>query len=171
MLISSVIYRGERSFNSTSTPSTVELHSCFVHHHLSSTSPPASTTFARVHTASIVAWRPRHGPSPLLRDVSSVNIAPALSQARMLPQPPLPFPKGCGRLILARWRNRRGRMMRGGPIKWEAQPGESWNTNHDVYRGSCFFLSFFEPYWTLLTHSGDNGDRMDGDDASIPSMA
>jgi hypothetical protein len=38
-------------------------------------------------------------PSPLLRDVCSLKtLAP--SEARSQPPPPLPFPKGCGWLIL-----------------------------------------------------------------------
>jgi hypothetical protein len=54
-------------------------------------------------------------PSPPLRDVGSINAVTAPSQARKLPQPPLPFPKGCGRLTVVRQRlpaNRRdsGRM-------------------------------------------------------------
>jgi len=44
-------------------------------------------------------------PSPLLRDMGSSNIAPAPSEARMQLLPPLPFPKGCGWLGLARGRN------------------------------------------------------------------
>ena len=52
MLISSVIYWGERSFNSTSTPSTVEFNS------------RSSTTFTRAHTAYNVARRPCHEPLP-----------------------------------------------------------------------------------------------------------
>jgi hypothetical protein len=41
-------------------------------------------------------------PTPLLRDVGSANDIPTTSQAKTQPQPPLPFPKGCGRLIVVR---------------------------------------------------------------------
>ena len=107
--------------NSTSTPSMVELHSC------SSTTtspppllqpPPPSLAPTPPPTSS---GDPVTSPSPLLRDVGSVNIITAPSQARVLPQPPLPFPKGCGRLKLTRRRIRRGRKTREGPMKWGAR--------------------------------------------------
>ena len=60
-------------------------------------------------------------PSPLLRDVGSTTNVSAPSQARMQPQPPLPFPKGCGRLSLTRRRIRGGRKTRKGPMKWGAR--------------------------------------------------
>jgi len=85
----------------------------FVHHHLSSTPPPPPLASSSPPTSP---GDPITSPSPLLRDVGSLNIAPAPSQARMLPQPPLPFLKGCGRLSLARWRIRGGKKTK----EWEA---------------------------------------------------
>jgi len=43
--------------------------------------------------------------SPHLRDVGSSNTTSASSEARMKPQPPLPFPKECGLLLVAGRRN------------------------------------------------------------------
>ena len=73
----------------------------------------------------------------------------------MNPQPPLPFPKGCGRPNLARWRIRGGRKMTGthemgGPCS------KSRNTSHDVCRGS---FSLFDKGGK--TH--DRDERGDGE--------
>ena len=132
--------------NSTSTPSMVELHSC------SSTTtspppllqpPPPSLAPTPPPTSP---GDPVTSPSPLLRDVGSVNIVTAPSQARMLPQPPLPFPEGCGRLTIARRRNRGRRKMREDPESGRPR----WyitKTNHDFGRSS------FPPI--PLSHSTD----------------
>jgi hypothetical protein len=132
---------GGAEFQFNINPITVEFHSPSS----TTTAPPPllhpSTTFARALTASNVAGDPVTSPSPLLRDVGSVNIAPAPSQARLLLLPPLPFPKGCGRLGLTQWWNREGRKTRRGPMKWDAQHGELRTTNHDVFAP----LSFFHP--------------------------
>jgi hypothetical protein len=106
--ISNVIFKGERSFNSPSTPSRLMFtHSLSsFHHHLRPphhTSPPISPN------------NPATSPSPLVRDVGSIKTAAAPSQARTKPPPPLPFPKGCGRFTVARWRNRGLRSTREDP--------------------------------------------------------
>jgi len=114
--ISNVIYEGEQSFNSTSTPSRFNftlLRPPPPLLHLSSTPPPPPLASSSPPTSP---GDPVTSPSPLLRDVGSVNIAPAPSQARMLPQPPLPFLKGCGQLSLARRRTRGGKKTK----EWEA---------------------------------------------------
>jgi hypothetical protein len=42
-------------------------------------------------------------PLPL---VEGCGLNEQLLEGRMLPQPPLPFPEGCGQLIVTRWRIR-----------------------------------------------------------------
>ena len=59
---------------------------------------------------------PETNPSPLLRDVGSFNTPSAPSQARLQPNLPLPFPKGCGRVSFARQRIRGGKKT-GKPIQ------------------------------------------------------
>jgi hypothetical protein len=93
VFISNTIFEGERSFNHTSTASTVDVRSFTLlppppslHHHLRLHLPrlqPSPIVFAA-------------SPSPLLRDVGLTNISAAPSQARMQLQLPLPFLKGCG---------------------------------------------------------------------------
>jgi hypothetical protein len=96
--ISNVIFEGERSFNPPSTPSRLIFPSSLIfHHHLG---PPHHKSPATTPN------NPTVSPSPLLRDVGSLTNATAPSEARMQPQPPLPFSKGCGRLRCARGRNR-----------------------------------------------------------------
>jgi hypothetical protein len=124
---------GEPEFQFNINPITVEFHSPSS----TTTTPPPllhpSTTFTRALTTSNVAGDPVTSPSPLLRDVGSVNIAPAPSQARMLLQPPLPFPKGCGQLGLAQWWNQEGK-------KWEAAKEEEMRTQrrrkHEAMEGN-----------------------------------
>ena len=85
--ISNAILEGEWSFNLPSTPSRLIFlpshhhHLCSHHHH--------SLSSSCINTV--------RSPSPLLRDVGPTDNAPALSEARMPPHLPLPFPKGCGR--------------------------------------------------------------------------
>jgi hypothetical protein len=81
-------------------------------------------------------------PSPLLRDVGSVNVAPAPSQASLLLQLPLPFPKGCGQLGLAQWKRRR----QGGHL-WSGMPNMvSYEPQATMFVVVCFPpLSFFHP--------------------------
>ena len=109
-LISSVIFERKRSLNSPSTTSRLNftlLPLSFVHYHLATTTsalallPPTSP----VDSAA--------SPSPLLRDVGSSSTATAPSEARMQPEPPLPFLKGCGWLSIARWKIRGGRKTQG----------------------------------------------------------
>ena len=73
--------------------------------------PPPTTTYFYCHhldSPSTTRDNPASGPSPLLRDVG-----PNLHSAYSERHPPLPFPEGCGRLKLARWRNGVGRDIRG----------------------------------------------------------
>ena len=69
----------------------------FLHHHLlalaSPTRPQPSAT------------PPGHEPLPSIEGCGLINNALVPSEARTQPQPPLPFSKGCGRLIVARRRN------------------------------------------------------------------
>jgi len=107
-LISSIIFGGKWSFNPPSTPSQLNLALLplsFIHHNLSTTAPTLalSPQTSNINSAA--------SPFPPLRDVGSINIALVPSQARIQSQPPLPFPKGCGRVSLARRRIRGGRKM------------------------------------------------------------
>jgi len=106
--------RGEQSCNLPSTTSWLifDYSLSSFHHHLGPPHHKSPVTTPNNLTVS---------PSLLLRDVGSPTNATAPSEARMQPQPPLPFPKGCGRLIFAWCRNWGGRKTRGGPRKWEAQ--------------------------------------------------
>ena len=125
---SSIIFEGERSFNPPSTPSRLNFTS-FIHHHLSTTTSALalSTQSSNLDSAASL--------SPPLRDVGSIHIASVPSQARMLSQPPLPFPKGCGRHSLARRRIRGGRKTRG-THEVGCPNGELRNMSHDICRGS-----------------------------------
>ena len=101
-------WRGERSFNPTSTASRLISHSTSsFHHHLCLPHhiPPPTTPN---HPATSL--------SSLLRDVGSTIDTPATSEARTKLQPPLPFPKGCG-LVYSDFDggNWRGRNTRGDP--------------------------------------------------------
>jgi len=89
-LISNIIYEGEQSFNPPSTPSqlTFAHPRSFFHHHFH---PP------HLKLPRTTPEHPPASPSPQLRDVGSFNTASAPSEARLQPQLPLLFPKGCGR--------------------------------------------------------------------------
>ena len=78
---------------------------------------PPSTTILALAPASL-SCHPSDEPFPLLRDVGIINTASAPSEARK-EQPPLPFPKGCGRVVLLD--DDPGREdEEGEPMKWEA---------------------------------------------------
>ena len=116
-LISSVILEEERSFNLPSTSSWLNftlLPLSFAHHHLSTTTPALAlsppTPLVDLATS----------PSPLLRDVGLTSTSIAPSQARMQPQPPLPFSKGCGCSFSLDGGIGEGGAEPGGPMKWEA---------------------------------------------------
>jgi hypothetical protein len=106
--ISNIIFKGKRSFNSPSIPSRlIFTHSLSsFHHHLRPPHHNSPTTTPNNLAAS---------PSPPLRDVGPTSHPTAPSQARMQSQPPLPFSKGCGRLIIARRRSGGWKNMRGNP--------------------------------------------------------
>jgi len=98
----------KRSFNHTSTASRL----MFVrfppshHHHLHHHHPSSLSTTLKT----------RHGAPPLSGGMWAQTPTPQLtSEAGTKPQSPLPFPKGCGQLILARRRNRGDGKMRGDP--------------------------------------------------------
>ena len=135
--ISNVIFEGERSFNPPSTPSRLIFdHSLSsFHHHLGPPHHKSPATTPNNPTAS---------PSPLLRDVGSPTNATAPSEARMQPQPPLPFPKGCGRLRFARRRKCGRRKARGdsgsGRPRWCVT-----KTSDDFGRCSFSFISLPNP--------------------------
>jgi len=133
---------GGADFESAINAITVQFHSPS----LTITSPPPPLPSLSPPPTSSVD--PAASPSPQLRDVGFKNAATVPSQARMNPQPPLPFPKGCGQLMLARWRNQgarraRGTLEVGGPV------GELRNTSHDVCRGSCSLFIFPSPSLTI----------------------
>ena len=141
MFISNTIYRGERSLKRTSTASRLIF---VLLHHLSTPPSPSPSSSSTTHVKSPTS------PSPLLKDVGSTSTASAPSEARMQPQSPLPFPKGCGRLSLSRRRIRGRREMR------EAHEvgcpgGKSQNTSHDICRGSFSLSVFISPLLTPLT--------------------
>jgi len=71
---------------------------------------PSTPPTSHVNTATI--------PSPLMRDVGSFNTPSAPSQARLQPNLPLPFPKGCGRVSLARRRARQRQGMKRRHRRW-----------------------------------------------------
>jgi len=75
------------------------------HHHLHLHSVPHSTT----------PNNPARCPSPLLRDVGPIPNPSTHLRSEDEAAVALPFPKGCGRLILARKRNRGGGKTRGDP--------------------------------------------------------
>ena len=98
VLISSVIFEGERSFNHTSTASRLMFaHPLSFHNHHPPPRHPNSPPNDTRH--------PARSPSPLLRDVGPIDNTSASFEARTKPQPPLLFPTGCGRLLVARRRN------------------------------------------------------------------
>jgi hypothetical protein len=89
VLISSVILQGERSFNPPSTPSrlTFARLPSFFHHHLRPPhhkSPPTTPK------------NPPASPSPLFRDVGSLNNVSAPSEARCSLSRPSPFERDVG---------------------------------------------------------------------------
>jgi len=114
--ISSIILEEEQSFNLPSTPSRLNfthLPLSFAHHHLSTTTP-ALALLPPTSPLDLAA-----SPSPLLRDVGSTSTSTAPSQARMQPQPPLPFSRDVG--APSRWMEELGREgQKVGPMKWEA---------------------------------------------------
>ena len=97
----SAIYVGERSLKQTSTTSRL----IFAHSLLPPPPPlalaPSTPLTSHINTAT--------SPSPPLRDVGSIKIVSAPSQARLQPQPPLLFSKGCGPVSLAQRKIRGGR--------------------------------------------------------------
>ena len=136
--ISTAIFVGRAEFETHINRITVDV--CSFSSSTTTSPPPLSPS----PSPSVPPTSPDHpvaSPSPLLRDVGSTSIAAAPSQARMQAQPPLPFPKGCGRFSFARrgiWggRKTRGTHEVGGP------GGELRNMSHDICRGS-FSLSVF----------------------------
>ena len=95
------------------------------HHHLHHHHPGSLST-------TLKTW---HGAPPLYGGMWAQIPTPQLtSEARMKPQLPLPFPKGCGQLILTQRRNQGGGATQelGGPcsmsnyIEWCPSPASTW---------------------------------------------
>jgi hypothetical protein len=123
---------GDWSFNPRSTPSRLS----FVH---SPPIPPPPHSSLPPIPPSTTLNRPSMSPSPLLRDVGSNSNATTHLRSEDDPHPPLPFPKGCGRLILARRRNLGRWKHEGGPRVWEAH---AVCPNNEP-RFSLWFIFFF----------------------------
>jgi hypothetical protein len=111
VFISNTIFVGERSFNYTSTASTVDVRSFTLlplppslHHHLRPY--PLRLQLAR---------RPRHQPLPSTEGcgLNQHHVSSLRSEVAAAAAPPLP--KGCGRRIITRRRNGEGRNTRGDP--------------------------------------------------------
>ena len=134
---------GGADFESAINAITVQFHSPSL---TITSSPPPLPSLSPPPTSSV---DPAASPSPPLRDVGFKNAATVPSQARMNPHPPLPFPKGCGQLMLARWRNQGARRARG-THQVGGPGGVSRNTNHDKRRGSCSFSFSHPPHSSYL---------------------
>ena len=114
----------------------------FFHHHLRPLHHKLPATTLK---------NPRASPSPLLRDVGSLNNASAPSEARLQPQPPLPFPKGCGRLGLAQGK-------KGGTTNAKGDPGGG---RHGGYVAKTGYDKRRSPFFShhLLPQPTPNGTK------------
>jgi hypothetical protein len=127
--------------NPPSTPSRLIFNhslSSFRHHHLH---------LRHHHSPPTQPNRPVTSPSPLLRDVGSTVDNP-VPHARTQPASPLPFSKGCGRLIVVRRRNGGRRNMRGTQV---GGPHSTSRKRATTFVMARFFPSLFDPTNELNT--------------------
>ena len=118
----------------------------FLHHHHS----PSPSPFAPNDTQ-------RRGCEPLPSHEGCGPYSKTLTHLRseVAPQPPLPFPKGCGRFIVVRRRIGGGRNIRGDPGSGRPMRCVS-KTNHDWK--SWFVFAIYPPIPALLTSLGCEND-------------
>ena len=145
--ISTAIFVGRAEFETHINRITVDV--CSFSSSTTTSPPPLSPS----PSPSVPPTSPDHpvaSPSPLLRDVGSTSIAAAPSQARMQVQPPLPFPKGCGRFSFAPRGIRGGRKTSEGD-PWSGRP-QWWVTKYEPRHLSWFVFAIRLPipHWRLL---------------------
>jgi len=109
--------------------------------------PPPSPLPSHFNTSNLTS-QPGHKCLP---SVEGCGLQHRLSssEARMQPQPSLPFLKGCGRLSFIRQRIQGGRSKRGthGVL---SPSGELRNMSHDICHGSFSCSIFLSPSLTPL---------------------
>ena len=144
--ISNAIYGGGRSFNQPSTTSRL----IFIHSLLP---PPPTTTLPSppLSKLPISPVNPDTSPSPPLRDVGSIHITSASSEASVSPSPS-PFQRDVGGFTVVRQRIRGGGKTRG-PMKCGRPGGELRNTSHDICHGS--FSPIPASFMLTISHPND----------------
>ena len=138
MLISNAIYGGERSLKRTSTASQlIFVRSLLLLHHLSTPPSPSPSSTTPVQLAD--------EPLPSIEgcglDFHQLDSLTSEDTA----QPPLPFPKGCGRLSLVRQMIQGGRKTKGAhEVGFDGDALR--NTSYNTCRGEFSLSTSYPPH-------------------------